>query len=55
MHMRFLIYFFFLVDENILFTRACQSEVENILDILNLYQRALGQLINFDKLQLSFH
>lgn len=40
-------------DDNILFFRACQKEVDKVKQIIITYELASGQRINLDKLELS--
>ena len=42
------------VDNSLLFCRATQKEVQAIVDILQLYATASGQLINFEKSSIYF-
>ena len=42
------------VDDSIFFIRATRQEMEQLMYILSLWQRASGQLINLDKSELSF-
>ena len=39
----------FFADDSIMFSKASMEECEIFLDILNIYGRASGQCINFDK------
>lgn len=41
-------------DDSLLFTRATQQECSVIVDILNQYEKASGQKINYDKSEVSF-
>ncbi|XP_010696021.2 uncharacterized protein LOC104908596 [Beta vulgaris subsp. vulgaris] len=42
------------VDDSLLFTRATRQECLTIVDILNQYEQASGQKINYDKSEVSF-
>ncbi|XP_048499711.1 uncharacterized protein LOC104890046 isoform X5 [Beta vulgaris subsp. vulgaris] len=41
-------------DDSLLFTRATRQECTEIVDILNLYELASGQKINYEKSEVSF-
>ncbi|XP_021760236.1 uncharacterized protein LOC110725072 [Chenopodium quinoa] len=41
-------------DDSLLFTRATRQECSNIVDILNQYEAASGQKINYEKSEVSF-
>ena len=45
----------FFADDNMLFCRASQQECTTILEILQLYEVALGQQINKDKTHIFFN
>lgn len=44
----------FLVDDNIIFCRANEQEIDKVKEILWFYEEASGQVINFDKSEISF-
>ena len=44
----------FFVNDNLLFTRVTQLDCLKIIEILNQYEEASGQKVNFDKLEVSF-
>lgn len=44
----------FFADDSLLFTRANQKECSTIVDLLNVYEAASGQKINYDKSEVSF-
>lgn len=44
----------FFVDNSLLFSRANMAESRNILNMLQTYQRASGQIVNLDKSEASF-
>ncbi|XP_021762976.1 uncharacterized protein LOC110727703 [Chenopodium quinoa] len=44
----------FFADDSILFARATTEECSKIVSIISTYERASGQLINFDKSEVSF-
>ena len=44
----------FFADDSVLFCRATESECQNFLDILVVYERGLGQKINQDKTNIFF-
>ena len=41
-------------DDNLLFARANQHEANNILRVLDTYQKASGQMVNMEKSKASF-
>ncbi|XP_074318894.1 uncharacterized protein LOC141655729 [Silene latifolia] len=41
-------------DDSIFFVKAAESEARKVMDILAQYERASGQVINFDKTTVSF-
>jgi hypothetical protein len=42
------------VDDSLLFARANQNEANTIIQVLNKYQLASGQLVSFEKSEVSF-
>ena len=44
----------FFADDSLLFVRANEEEVENVLDILSIYEAASGQKLNMEKSEVSF-
>ena len=44
----------FFADDNFLFIRANEEEVDTVLDILYTYEAASGQKLNMDKSEVSF-
>lgn len=42
------------VDDSVLFARAIVEEVDNMLDILSIYEAASGQKLNLEKSEVSF-
>ncbi|XP_058757456.1 uncharacterized protein LOC131630719 [Vicia villosa] len=44
----------FFADDSLLFARASLEEARRIKDILKVYERASGQMVNFDKSEVSF-
>ena len=44
----------FFADDSLLFVRASEDEVENVMDILTTYEAASGQKLNMDKSEMSF-
>ncbi|BFG30725.1 hypothetical protein CerSpe_169990 [Prunus speciosa] len=42
------------VDDSILFCKATEGEVDMVNNILDLYEKGLGQQVNFDKSSLFF-
>lgn len=41
-------------DDNLLFARANEKEAETLIQVLHSYQLAFGQLVNFDKSDMSY-
>lgn len=41
-------------DDNLLFARANQNEANTIMQVLTMYQLASGQLVSYDKFEVSF-
>ncbi|XP_058742535.1 uncharacterized protein LOC131615035 [Vicia villosa] len=44
----------FFADDSILFARGNSNEAEKILEVLSIYQKASGQMVNLDKSEASF-
>ena len=44
----------FFADDSLLFTRASRQECAIIVDVLNKYELASGQKINYEKSEVSF-
>lgn len=44
----------FFADDSLLFIRATENEVENVLDIFSTYEVAFGQKLNMEKSEVSF-
>ena len=45
----------FFADDSIMFSKSSMEECEKILDNLNIYRKASGQCINFDKSSILFN
>lgn len=45
---------FFFADDSILFARGTVQECSVIANIISIYERASGQKVNFDKIEISF-
>nr|CCA66036.1 hypothetical protein [Beta vulgaris subsp. vulgaris] len=44
----------FFADDSLLFIRATEEEVENVMDILSTYEAASGQKLNMEKSEMSY-
>lgn len=44
----------FFADDSLIFGKASQGEVETVKNIINLYSGASGQMVNFDKSEMTF-
>lgn len=44
----------FFADDSLLFFKACQSEALVVRNHLELYEKASGQMVNFDKFVITF-
>lgn len=44
----------FFVDDSILFAKESSTKMENIMEILSIYQKASGQMVKLDKSKASF-
>lgn len=51
--MAYVVSHLFFADDTILFTRASLEEADEIIDILQQYERASGQSINLDKTEIT--
>lgn len=45
---------FFFADGSLVFCKATLEECQTLLDLLNIYQRASGQHVNYAKSAISF-
>lgn len=45
---------FFFADDSLLFIRATEEEVDNVLDVLSTYEAASGQKLNMEKSEMSY-
>ena len=48
------LFFFFLADDSLLFCKAKESKLRFIQQILDLYEKALGQKLNKEKTSIYF-
>ncbi|XP_048498315.1 uncharacterized protein LOC104897505 [Beta vulgaris subsp. vulgaris] len=44
----------FFADDSLLFIRATEEEVDNVLDVLSIYEAASGQKLNMEKSEMSY-
>ena len=44
----------FFADDSLLFMHANLPEAQRVLDILNIYEAASGEMVNVDKLKVSY-
>ena len=44
----------FFADDSLLFIRATEDEVENVLEVLSIYEAASGQKLNMEKSEMSY-
>ena len=54
MHQRLLIFFFFFADDSLIFSRVSSAEINSIVEILQVYAKASGKCINFEKSLVYF-
>ena len=52
MHQKLLIFFF--ADDSLIFSRTSSAEINSIVEILQVYAKASGQCINFEKSSVYF-
>ena len=52
MHQKLLIFFF--ADDSLIFSRVSSAEINSIVEILQVYAKASGQCINFEKSSVYF-
>ena len=49
-----LVFFFFLVDDSLIFCRAMREDCTSLENILETYEHVSGQQLNWDKTSLFF-
>lgn len=44
----------FFADDSLLFTRANEEEIDNVMEIFSIYEAASGQILNMENSEVSF-